>query len=365
MDVKSTDSYQSWFCVLNSPEKLYGDLTPRQIVLRVIEDWMKEHPNGSCGANYEKGDTGNNHIHAVFEDPAKVRFSNIRKLYPGIHCEPTRGTKKQAMAYLQKKPPFDEKSHTVIVPAIIQGNITSNRTSEKERVYSAIDNMIAEGMTPNEIMALGCRYRKEEGIIRGAYFAYRASQLPPMRKVETEYHVGLSGTGKSYTYVKLCEEYGSDNIYVTADMSKMGAFDLYGGEPVIFLDEMRYMEYAMLLTVLGSLKGQIHCRYKNAVMLWERVVITSILPPEILYEEIVPPYKRQHDSYEQLRRRITNVVFHYIDDKGEYRTYTMPGNEYKDYKDLRDKALGKKDETGFVSVEKLPRCEQMTIPFDE
>ena len=152
-------------------------------------------------------------------------------------------------------------------------------------------------------------------------------------------------------------------VYFATD--NKNCFDRYDGEPVIFIDELRYMKYSLLLSVLGELKFQVPCRYKDAYSLWNRVELTSILPPEELYENCVNPYQRQYDSYEQLQRRITNVVFHYIDEKGEYKTYTMPGSEYKDYEDLRERALGTKKESGFILVKDMNKYEQMRIPFKE
>ena len=40
------------------------------------------------------------------------------------------------------------------------------------------------------------------------------------------------------------------------------------------------------------------------------------------------------DTYEQLRRRINYIVYHYFDENGERRFIEVPMSEYTDYKTL-------------------------------
>ena len=44
---------------------------------------------------------------------------------------------------------------------------------------------------------------------------------------------------------------------------------------------------------------------------------------------------------------------------------SMQGKDYKDYKHLREKAIGVKDESGFVLEKDLKKYEQLIIPFDK
>ncbi|MDO4322785.1 MAG: hypothetical protein Q4C61_09685 [Lachnospiraceae bacterium] len=139
-------------------------------------------------------------------------------------------------------------------------------------------------------------------------------------------------------------------------------FDKYCGESHVFIDELRYMKYEILLQITQGYKAQIHCRYENAMALWTHVDITSILPPEELYTNIVPADKRSVDGFEQFKRRIHTVVFHYKEN-GEYKTFELPGSEYTTYGNLKTKALG--DKNGFIASDALKANGQLTIPFGE
>ena len=82
---------------------------------------------------------------------------------------------------------------------------------------------------------------------------------------------------------------------------------------------------------------QTHARYSNSYNLWEKVYITSVYPPEAVYKNMVPHEYQDVDSYAQLIRRISRVVYHYIEG-GEYRTYSLDGSGYMGYEDLRGRA---------------------------
>lgn len=337
-DVVNTNSSRSWFCVLNNPQKIFGeDKTPEEIVQEAIRRWIEKKPMRSCAINYEIADTGTPHLHMVLEDPAKTRFSALKKLYGNpIHIERTRGNKKQAMDYILKNPPFEEKGHTVVVPAVIVGDIKAAEPKGKVNIYEEIDMYVKEGLTPKQIMNLSSRYRKEEALIRKTYFSKREAETPPKREVKVIWHVGKSGTGKSYTFVNLCEQLGEESIYMLSD-HKSGGLDMYCGEPILFIDELREFTYSVLLGILEGLKKQVHCRYANVVGLWNEVHITSVYAPEELYKLIVPDDQRKRDSLQQLTRRITTVIYHYIEN-GEYKSFSLDGSSYENYEDLIDRA---------------------------
>lgn len=68
-----------------------------------------------------------------------------------------------------------------------------------------------------------------------------------------------------------------------------GGFDLYRGQPILFLDEFKgNIPYGVLLSILDKYKSQIHARYANIFALWNEVYIASIFPPETLYTFMVP-----------------------------------------------------------------------------
>lgn len=349
---KSTQQSRSWFAVLNNPEKLdcFSGLLPKDVVEKAITMWCENKPQRSCAVNYEIGDSGTPHLHMVLEDPAKTRFSAVQKLYPGIHIEPTRGNRQQAEDYIEKRGKFAEKEHTIVVPAQYNGTIAAQqgRRSDLEVIESFIDM----GWKPNQIMDLGIEYRTYETLIRKAFFAKRNKETPLKRDVTVYWHVGESGTGKSYTYVTLCQQHGEDNVYLLTDYD-IGGFDLYCGEPILFMDEFKgAMKFQQLLNYLDCYKTQIHCRYANSYSLWNEVHITSVYPPDEVYSFMVEPSKQERDRIAQLLRRIAYIVYHYRNENGDYLQLSIPAHEYLNYEQLKQLANPSMD--NFIPIEESP-----------
>lgn len=347
-------SSRSWFCVLNNPEKVLGEHTPDELVNLALDIWCKDNPQRSAGINYEIGDCGTPHMHMVLEDPAKTRFSAVQKLFAGIHIEPTRGTKEDAENYIFKCGKFAEKEHTVIVPAVIRGEIKAQKGKRND--MRIIDEMIEQGKKPEEIMAMGIYYRQFEKHIKAQYFDKRIKETPTKREVKVFWHVGESGSGKSYTQVELYEKYGEDEVYLMTDYEN-GGFDNYMGEKVLFMDEFKgNMPFSKLLTYLDVYKAQIHCRYANGYALWIEVHITSIFPPEEAYKFMVDDSQKIRDKVDQLLRRISFVVYHYVQNS-EFKTFSQAGADYTCYDDL--KLSAKANTKGFTDIK---YCQE-TIPF--
>lgn len=342
----NTSSTRTWFCVLNNPEKQFGQIEPDKIVDKAIEVWMTADNRG-CAINYEIGDVGKTpHLHMVLYDPAKVRFTAIKKLFPAIHVEPMHGTKKQALEYIEKKGRFEEKNHTVIIPAKYAGDIQSNQGQRTD--LSAVQDMIDSGMKPNEIFDENILFRKYEKIIKSAYFRKRTLETPPFRNVDVTWHCGEAGTGESHSYLELVEQYGEDDVYFVSDFEN-GGLDNYAGEHILFLDEYKgSYRYQIFLQMLDGYKAQIHCRYANAYALWTAIHITSIYPPEQSYTFMVDESARSLDSVQQLLRRINTIVYHYKENS-EYKSFALPALKYVNYEDLKQRALG--DKNGFMTVD--------------
>lgn len=200
---ESKEASRSWFCVLNNPEKIFGnDKKPDEMVELAIDKWCKDKPERTCAINYEIGDQGTPHMHMVLEDPAKARFTAVQKLFPSIHIERTRGNKEQAEDYINKRGRFEEKNHTVVVPARYRGQIKACQGARND--LSVIEDLLDNGLTPSQIMDKSLLFRKQETLIRKAYFAKRVKETPPIRDVEVTWHVGNSGTGNHISIISSC-----------------------------------------------------------------------------------------------------------------------------------------------------------------
>jgi hypothetical protein len=321
---------KSWFCVLPNPKKYGYTGTPAEIAEAFKETWIKDNPQRTCAITYCISADGLKHLHAVLEDTITMRLSKIQKIFPKMHIEATKGNKEQAENYINKRPPFDEQGEQVLYTTR-HGDIKGRQGQRRD--LDIIEELIIQGMTPNEIMDLSISYRKHEKIIRDAYYRKRAKETPVKRDIKVFWHCGEAGTGKSHTFVQLAECHGEDNIYFVGEYER--GFDKYNGEPILILDEFRgQIKYENLLIMLGGYKTQTYARYTNVVGLWDEIHITSVFAPDILYESMIKSY-RTVDTFEQLKRRISTIVYHYQDANGEFCTFEMPMSKYKNFAQLK------------------------------
>lgn len=334
--MENTTSARSWFCVWNNPQEiLTGDSA--QIAENALDMWVTGYPTRVGAVAYCISADGLIHLHMVLEDSNKARFSAVKKAYPKAHIEPTQGNREQAEDYIQKRGKFSEKGEQVIYIARF-GEIKGRQGQRKD--FDIISDYIEQGLTPNQILNMNFGYRRYEKMIRSAFFEKRKNDTPFIRDVKVYWHVGLSGSGKTYTAQLLMEQRGRDEVYLVTDYDS-GGFDNYCAQKVLFLEEYRgQFRYSMLLNLIDKYMYEFHSRYTNIVGLWTEVHITSIMPPEEVYRNMVTDTNtRQLDPIEQLKRRITTIVYHYKDGD-KYKTYEMPMTEYIDMNDLREKATG-------------------------
>lgn len=268
-------------------------------------------------------------------------LNNVSTILFNSHVDPVRGTKDQLRSYLLKEPPYDEKGEKVLYSINIDA-IESNQGKRTD--LQIISEMLSEGKNPNEIFEESLSFRRFERIIRSEFLAIRRRSVPRFKNMNNVYHVGKSGSGKSYSYIKLCEEFGVDNVYLCSDYSNSsgsgGGFDNYSetAADILFLDELRGSDigYSSLLNILDNYSDkQIHCRYANVWALWTSVHISSIQPPEDLYDEMMgyDSKRKLRDPYEQLKRRIHTIVYHFYKDNG-FHEFRMPMKYYNGYYDL-------------------------------
>ena len=292
-----------------------------------------------CMADEVGLETGTPHTHIYVQLRSPARFSRIKKLFPDAHIEQAHGSSAENKAYIEKSGKWadDAKSDTS-VPGTFEewGELLKEQQGQRSDLEE-IAAMLDDGMTPSEIMATNFAYRRYERMIKGAFFDKRRRETPVKRDVQVHYLVGESGSGKSYIYVQLCEEHGEDDCYIMSDYSTSGGgWDTYQGQRFVVLDELKgQVPFSTLLQWLDVYKIQIHARYSNVYSLWSHVYITSVFPPEELYQKMVEEGRRGLDKQQQLFRRITDITYCYIDENGKHQRYTIPMSQYKDYKTLK------------------------------
>lgn len=331
----SNEVSKSWFAVLNNPAE-HGYLgTPKEVCERLRKEWVGDRTTRTGAWAYCVSEAGLNHVHMVLEDSTTMRFSAIKKAYAaGMHFEATKGNKQQAEDYIQKRPPFDEKGETVAY-LCFAGEIRGAQGKRSD--LDAVAAMIDEGRTPQEIMNEDFSYRQYERMIRSAFFAKRRKETPIHREVNVHFLIGDSRSGKSYTYVTLCKDYGEDEVYFLSDY-ETGGLDQYQGERILFMDEYKgQYPFSFLLVMLDRYKAQIHARFSNVYALWTEVYITSVFPPEELYKKMVQESDRGIDKQQQLMRRISDITYCFVAN-GEYQRYKLPMHLYKNFDDLKKRA---------------------------
>ena len=287
----------------------YHGFTPQQICDDVLNKWISDGENHTGAVLYCESALGLKHLHCVFESKSTFRpLVVLKRLFPKIHIEVTKGTKKDVEDYINKVGKFEEKGEKIIAKSQIgeivgcQGKRTDLTPPDKlhELIYDL-------GKTPSEILDEFPNAYKQEGILKKMYYRKRFRETPIERDVNVTWLCGATGTGKSYKYVELCEEYGEENVYRVCDYK--APFDNYNGQDVLFIEEYRgAFPLPVFLILLDKYKSDVHARYTNALSLWTKVYITSPCTPYEIYTQ----YKdtsNGYDNLEQLYRRINTIVF--------------------------------------------------------
>lgn len=333
---------RSYFCVWNNPEEIIvGDerlpselsgLEPQDICDTVLDMWVSSRPKRYGWVGYCISSKGLHHLHMVLESKNTIEFSSVKKVFPRAHLSITMGNKKQIEDYINKRGKFEEKGEIVVCHSSV-GELKGNQGKRSDLL--AIEEELALGKTPSEIIGTSVKRQRYSSMIHNAYMKKREEETDIYREVKVFWHWGASGTGKSFEYVKLCETYGRGAIYkVVRDLSR-GRFDLYEGEKILFLDELKPFstDWIDLLNALDNYLYHPSARYHDTVSLWEEVHITSVYSPRCFYEELIPIQNRKIDTFEQLERRIDTVVYHSKDATGYHVSYGKLG-EYLDTEEV-------------------------------
>lgn len=332
----SVDVSKSWFAVLNNPAEHGFSGTPQEVCEQLRDEWVRDSTTRSGAWAYCVSAAGFHHVHMVLEDKVSMRFSAIKKSYAaGMHFEETKGTKQQAEDYIYKRYPFDEKGEQIL-HITKAGSIRGHQGKRND--IERIGELLEDGKTPDEILREDFAYYRYQMMIRQAFYDKRRRDVPPIRDVKVHLIIGPPGSGKSYHYPRLCEQYGEDKVYIVTDY-KNGGMDRYAAEPYLFLDEYKgQLPYATFLAITDHYKTQIHARYTNVWALWNEVFITSVLSPESLYRIMVPLELQTIDSIEQMLRRFNDITYCYKDGNA-YKRYTIPMSDYRGMDVLRTDAM--------------------------
>lgn len=291
------------------------------------------------------------HIHIFFSFKNQRYGNTFKKLFPTAHIEYCGGSNQENRDYIYKTGKWEgnEKEDTRI-----EGMQYENRELPEEKGQGSrtdleyMKELIDKGMTPTQILELEPNFYSREAILKKMFFDKRKKETPIKRHVEVIIHTGIAGSGKSHVMTTIPE----DTICIVTDYST-GLFDMYEGQEHLFMDEFRgQIPYNQLLTVLDGYKVPVHARFTNVLSLWNTVHITSVIPFEEWYQN-----DNIRDTFEQLKRRISKITYHYITHNGilitnidkffakyskseiQYHEYTIDAARYTSYEDLEKEAL--------------------------
>lgn len=307
------------------------------------------------------------HLHVALYSKNPTTLQNVAKILGNSHVEPQLGGKKALTDYMIKKGKYEEKGEEVLYTIGIDNieDVQGKRSDLEE-----IEDLLDKGWTPDQILDQNLRYYRFEKAIRARFARMKLKSMPRRRPVYTEYHFGDSGSGKTFYYNELCDKIGEDEIYLFTDFDNQssGGMDKYldaGAPRAVFMDEFKGkgVSYQKLLVMMNEYpKMQTHARFENTYNLWDIFVITTIFAPEELYLIMVGETERRVDTYEQLRRRLKKIVYHFKNDNGEYMTYTMNGEDYVDREDIIVRIKGNIDPDRFRKIETQS---DINNPFDD
>lgn len=320
---------RKWLLTINNPQLLDENIYLFKNLCRYIEKEIK--PDYYC-YSFERGTKeGTLHIHIFLYFNNARTGSSLKKKFPTAHIDLCRGTIKQNRNYVFKENLSDvngDKADTKLEGMQYESRECPEEKQGKRTDLECIKDFLSAGMKPKEILAVDLKYYRYETIIRKAYFDMRCRATPIKRNVNVIVHIGETGSGKSNNVIALPE----NETYFYTDYSA-GGMDMYNGEKILFMDEFRaQIPYNQLLLILDGYKVPIHARYNNVYSLWDEVHITSVIPPEDWYKN-----DNVRDTYEQLKRRIKTIVFHWSDETG-FHSYEKNMAEYTTYEELEKEA---------------------------
>lgn len=293
--------------ILSQTPTEYLEYTEQQICDDILNKWISEKEDNTGAVLYCVSALGLEHLHCVFESKKSFRPLNVlKRLFPKIHIEPTKGNKKQVEDYINKTGQFEEKGEKILAKSQ-NGEIIGCQGKRNDLLsMDEIKTLIENGSTPKDIFNDYPSALKSQNAVNYMFFQNRASKVPIVRDVYVQWLCGRTGCGKSYIYVELCQKYGEENVYLVSDYNN--PFDNYIGEDVIVFDEFRGQpRLAEILMWLDVYKREIRARYANKVALWTKVYITSPVTPYEVYNKNSDT-TGSNDRLQQLYRRVNHIV---------------------------------------------------------
>ena len=178
--------------VLEQTPTEYFGCTPQQICDDVLNKWISDGENHTGAVLYCESALGLKHLHCVFESKSTFRpLVVLKRLFPKIHIEVTKGTKKDVEDYINKVGKFEEKGEQIIARSQV-GEIVGcqGRRSDLISFQEIYDMIYIEDMRPDQIYDKYPQALKSQGIVEKIYFRKRVKETDLIRNVNVTWYCG-------------------------------------------------------------------------------------------------------------------------------------------------------------------------------
>lgn len=261
---------------------------------------------------------GNKHGHIAVHFEKAKRLQAVAKLLGNAHTEPQRGTKEQAINYIEKNGAFAEKGEKILA---YFGNKASMHDASGEQVnmqaiFQAVKKGTITASNLDEYIYTNAKTESQARAIESAYNRALCMCGNEQRHVTVVYVEGETGSGKT----RGAYERYKDIFRTSVSDRTSFPFNGYRGQKVLLLDELRPNQYkpAELFQILDGYPMSVDIKGGRVPAMWETVVITTAMRLDDWYKDDKGKYT-QDNNRKQFERRIS---YHYIARDGQWHEYT-------------------------------------------
>jgi len=287
---------RKWLLTINNPKE--KGFTHEKIKLLLQEFKQMQY---WCMSD-ETGEEGTYHTHVYFYNANPVSFKTVKNKFPSAHIDQSNGTSEENRDYVFKQGKWenDKKNETNLRETQEEYGECPHEEKGKRNDLAALQEMIADGMSTNDIMTLCPKYSFDlEKIDRMRQVILQERFRKTFRELEVIYIFGETGTGKTRGVM---EKHDYDVFRVT-DYDH--PFDGYQGQDAIIFEEFRSdLKISEMLNYLDGYPLELPSRYSNKIACFTKIYIITNVPLKKQYRKV---QLEQPETFKALLRRIHEV----------------------------------------------------------